>query len=167
MIPILAFACSRARQAIPANMAHLARNSVTKPHSSAPIRREFRAISEFRTSASNSPHVRPELTLAASHLALGHQTKPLFNYSVRSVSTDVPKEEKFQYQAEVDRLMDMIVNSLYSNREVFLRELVSNASDALDKIRFLSVTSPDMMKDREELVIKISADKNNRTITID
>jgi hypothetical protein len=47
---------------------------------------------------------------------------------------------------QVDRLMDMIVNSLYSNREVFLRELISNASDALDKARFTSLTNPDMMK---------------------
>ena len=68
---------------------------------------------------------------------------------------------------QVDRLMDMIVNSLYSNREVFLRELVSNASDALDKVRFTSVTSPEVMKGREELEIRVSCDKEKGTITIE
>ena len=53
--------------------------------------------------------------------------------------------ETYEYQAEVNRLLDLIVNSLYSNRDVFLRELVSNASDALDKLRFLSVSNPSMM----------------------
>jgi heat shock protein beta len=77
------------------------------------------------------------------------------------------EEETFQYQAEVDRLMDMIVHSLYSNREVFLRELISNASDALDKIRFISLTNPDSVKGREELEIKISCDKEKKTITIE
>jgi heat shock protein 90kDa beta len=61
----------------------------------------------------------------------------------------------------------MIVNSLYSNREVFLRELISNASDALDKARFLSLTNPEMMKGKDELEIKISADKDKKTIIIE
>ncbi len=61
----------------------------------------------------------------------------------------------------------MIVNSLYSNREVFLRELISNASDALDKARFLSLTKPELMKGREELEIRVSCDKEKNTITIE
>ncbi|TVU50013.1 hypothetical protein EJB05_01364 [Eragrostis curvula] len=81
-------------------------------------------------------------------------------------SSNMPPAEKYEYQAEVNRLMDLIVHSLYSNKEVFLRELVSNASDALDKLRYLSVTDPDLLKDGPELAIRIQTDKDNGIITI-
>lgn len=68
---------------------------------------------------------------------------------------------------QVDRLMDMIVNSLYSNREVFLRELVSNASDALDKIRFLSVSDNDALNAGGDLEIRMKADPEAKTVTIE
>ncbi|KAJ6723819.1 hypothetical protein OIU74_008224 [Salix koriyanagi] len=74
--------------------------------------------------------------------------------------------EKYEYQAEVSRLMDLIVNSLYSNKEVFLRELISNASDALDKLRFLSVTDSELLKDASDLDIRIQTDKDNGIIHI-
>ncbi|KAI8001223.1 BTB/POZ domain-containing protein [Camellia lanceoleosa] len=74
--------------------------------------------------------------------------------------------EKYEYQAEVSRLMDLIVNSLYSNKEVFLLELISNASDALDKLRFLSVTDPNLLKDGVDLDIRIQTNKDNGIITI-
>uniref|UniRef100_A0A453L149 Histidine kinase/HSP90-like ATPase domain-containing protein n=1 Tax=Aegilops tauschii subsp. strangulata TaxID=200361 RepID=A0A453L149_AEGTS len=74
--------------------------------------------------------------------------------------------EKFEYQAEVSRLMDLIVHSLYSHKEVFLRELVSNASDALDKLRFLSVTDPSVLADGGDMEIRIKPDPDAGTITI-
>ncbi|XP_050221462.1 heat shock protein 90-5, chloroplastic [Mercurialis annua] len=74
--------------------------------------------------------------------------------------------EKFEYQAEVSRLLDLIVHSLYSHKEVFLRELVSNASDALDKLRFLSVTDPSLLGDAGDLEIRIKSDPDNGIITI-
>ena len=63
--------------------------------------------------------------------------------------------------------MDLIVNSLYSNRDVFLRELVSNASDALDKLRFMAVSNPDAMKDDASMGIKIRGDPEAKTLTIE
>ncbi|KAF7827923.1 heat shock protein 90-5, chloroplastic [Senna tora] len=80
-------------------------------------------------------------------------------------ATDAPGEQ-FEYQAEVSRLMDLIVHSLYSHKEVFLREIVSNASDALDKLRFLSVTDPSLLGDAGELEIRIKPNPDNGTITI-
>ncbi|WVY92263.1 hypothetical protein V8G54_037777 [Vigna mungo] len=82
-----------------------------------------------------------------------------------SASSSTPAE-RYEYQAEVSRLMDLIVNSLYSNKEVFLRELISNASDALDKLRFLSVTEPGLLKDAVDFDIRIQTDKDNGIISI-
>lgn len=73
--------------------------------------------------------------------------------------------EKFEFQAEVNRLMDIIINSLYKNKEVFLRELISNASDALDKIRFLALTNSEV-GDVSDLDIKISFDEEAKTLTL-
>ncbi|XP_068302577.1 heat shock protein 90-6, mitochondrial-like [Pyrus communis] len=83
-----------------------------------------------------------------------------------SDASAAPPAETYEYQAEVSRLMDLIVNSLYSNKEVFLRELISNASDALDKLRFLSVTQPDLLKGGGDLDIHIQSDKDNGIINI-
>ncbi|XP_057796689.1 LOW QUALITY PROTEIN: heat shock protein 90-6, mitochondrial [Salvia miltiorrhiza] len=87
-------------------------------------------------------------------------------YETTAAAASTPPAEKFEYQAEVSRLMDLIVNSLYSNKDVFLRELISNASDALDKLRFLAVTQPDLLKDSVDLDIRIQTDKDNGIITL-
>jgi len=74
--------------------------------------------------------------------------------------------EKFEFQAEVSKMMDIVVNSLYQNKDVFLRELISNASDALDKARFLSIKHPEILADKQELEVRISFDEEKRTLTI-
>lgn len=76
------------------------------------------------------------------------------------------KSEKYAFQAEVNRMMKLIINSLYKNKEIFLRELISNSSDALDKIRLLSLTNEDAMAANEELTIKIKSDKEKNMLHI-
>jgi len=80
----------------------------------------------------------------------------------------VPPEnaEDFKFEAEVHRMLDIVVNSLYQNKDVFLRELISNASDALDKIRFLALTEPDLLKGKEDLEVRIEYDEEAKTLTI-
>ena len=75
-------------------------------------------------------------------------------------------EEKFNFNVEVTRMMDIIINSLYQNKEVFIRELISNASDACDKARFLAVQNPDYLADNKELKIIVETDRSSKTFTI-
>ncbi|WP_420403888.1 molecular chaperone HtpG [Nisaea sp.] len=74
--------------------------------------------------------------------------------------------EKRTFQAEVSKLLKIVANSLYSEREVFLRELISNASDACDKLRYLALTNPDLTTGDGEFKIKIAADKEAGTLTL-
>ena len=74
--------------------------------------------------------------------------------------------KKKEFKAESKKLMDLMINSIYTNKEIFLREIVSNASDALDKLHYESLTNKNMKVDPKELDIHIKVDKDNRTLTI-
>ncbi|MTH54701.1 molecular chaperone HtpG [Bacillus mangrovi] len=74
--------------------------------------------------------------------------------------------EKKQFQAESKRLLEMMINSIYSQKEIFLRELISNSSDAIDKIYYKALTDDSLTFNKEDYYIKISADKEKRTLTI-
>lgn len=74
--------------------------------------------------------------------------------------------EKKQFQAESKRLLEMMINSIYTQREIFLRELISNSSDAIDKIYYKALTDDSLVFDKDSYFIKVIADKTNRTLTI-
>lgn len=74
---------------------------------------------------------------------------------------------KKQFKAESKKLLDMMINSIYTNKEIFIRELISNASDAIDKLYFKSLTDDSVGLSKSDFKIEISTDKENRTITIE
>jgi len=76
------------------------------------------------------------------------------------------KKETRQFKTEVQQLLNLIINSLYSNREIFLRELISNSSDAIDKLRFRSQTEPGILGDDSEFKVKLIPDKKKQTLTV-
>jgi molecular chaperone HtpG len=76
------------------------------------------------------------------------------------------KVEEFQFQAETRQVLDLVINSLYTNKEIFLRELISNASDALDRLRFEALTNPTLLTEDDRYEIRLESDKDKRTLSI-
>ncbi len=81
-------------------------------------------------------------------------------------ATDTAMKQTLGFQAEVKQLLQLMIHSLYSNKQIFLRELISNASDALDKLRFEAIAHPRLLEGHGELAIRVAFDKAARTITI-
>ncbi|WP_422369457.1 molecular chaperone HtpG [Pelagibius sp.] len=75
-------------------------------------------------------------------------------------------QEEMQFQAEVSRLLDIVAHSLYSEKEIFLRELISNASDACDRLRYAALTQPELMKDESSFAIRLKVDPTAKTLSI-
>src|SRR5688500_12538820 len=74
--------------------------------------------------------------------------------------------ETFQFQAEARQILDLMIHSLYTNKEIFLRELISNASDALDRLRFEALSKPELLDKDERLEIIVESDAKAKTVTI-
>tara|TARA_R110002126_G_scaffold33382_42_gene104630 strand:+ start:7602 stop:9527 length:1926 start_codon:yes stop_codon:yes gene_type:complete len=83
-----------------------------------------------------------------------------------NTATNPGQKQTHGFQAEVKQLLNLMIHSLYSNKEIFLRELVSNASDAADKLRFLALSDSGLYGDDGELKVRISLDEANRTLTV-
>merc|ERR1712194_880970 len=98
--------------------------------------------------------------------AAATEEKIVDGFSVADREKMTEGSEKHEFQAEVSRLMDIIINSLYTDKQVFLRELVSNAADALEKARFHSVQDESFLGDTKDLEVKIEHDADAKTITI-
>ena len=75
-------------------------------------------------------------------------------------------QEEMQFQAEVSRLLDIVAHSLYSEKEIFLRELISNASDACDRLRYAALTQPELVKEDSSFAVRLKADPTGKTLTI-
>src|SRR5215470_10352150 len=76
------------------------------------------------------------------------------------------KIKEYQFQAETKKLLDIMIHSLYTNKEIFLRELISNASDALDRLRFETLTDPTLLEENDKYEIRLETDKEARTLSI-
>src|SRR5687768_4206441 len=81
-------------------------------------------------------------------------------------TTTRDEAQSFHFKAETKQLLNILIHSLYKDREVFLRELLSNASDALNRLRFEMVTNQDVLNPQTELYIRIQVDKDARLLTI-
>jgi heat shock protein beta len=111
---------------------------------------------------------RTGLKTDATESVVTEETEASKDFTDEQAAALGESEEKFEFQAEVSRLMDIIINSLYKQKSIFLREIISNASDALDKLRFLSLSDEDLLGegDNQKLEIRVSYDKEERTLTI-
>ena len=82
------------------------------------------------------------------------------------MNAEIARGEEHRFQAETKRLLDLMTHSLYANKEIFLSELISNASDALDRLRFEAMTDPTLLEDNDKYEIRLETDKEARTLSV-
>jgi molecular chaperone HtpG len=82
------------------------------------------------------------------------------------MKAEAAKIKEYQFQAETKKLLEIMIHSLYTNKEIFLRDLISNASDALDRLRFEALTNPMLLDGNDKYEIRLETDKETRTLSI-
>src|SRR5690625_6589605 len=93
--------------------------------------------------------------------------EPIFKESIhKNKHEERIRMEKKEFQAESKRLLDLVINSIYSQKEIFLRELISNSSDAIDKIYYKALTDDSLSFNRDDYYIKVIPNKDNRTLKV-
>src|SRR6266508_729153 len=96
----------------------------------------------------------------------GRQVGASINEQGFFMRAEMARIEEHQFQAETKRLLDLMIHSLYTNKEIFLRELISNASDALDRLRFEALTNPTLLEEDDKYEIRLETDKEARTLSV-
>ncbi len=102
----------------------------------------------------------------AKRAASSGKTRKTASSAKKTAAKTAPKRENRRFQAETKQLLNLMIHSLYTHKEIFLRELISNASDALDKIRFRALTDANLAKESKDLEIWISIDKDQKSLSI-